>query len=89
MATVLFCIVKYFEKNYLSIENENNENENEIYAVKHICRDALIIFAVTLLSNYFYNNIHNDIDNLYNVITETKTFQFKGNTEIFTDIPNF
>ena len=93
MSTILFCIIKYFEKNYLFEENDdddnNNNNVNEIYAIKHICRDALVIFAVTLLSNYFYNNIHNDIDNIYNIITETKTFQFKGNTEIFTDIPNF
>ena len=90
MATILFCTVKYIEKNYFFDENENeNENEIETYALKYIFRDALVIFLVTLLSNYIYNNIHNDIDNLYNVITETKTFQFKGNTEIFTDTPNF
>ena len=39
------------------------------------CRDAFVIFIVTLISNYIYNNIHNDIDNLYNVVTDTKTFR--------------
>ena len=84
MATLFFCVVKIIEKNYFS-----DEDESETYALKYLCRDALILFMVTLCSNYIYNNIHNDIDNLYNVVTETKTFQLKGNTEIFTDTPNF
>ena len=95
MATVLYCTIKICEKRYFSSDddddddNNNNNNNNNKYAMKFICRDAVIVFIVTLLSNYIYNNIHNDIDNLYNVVTETKTFQFKGNTEIFTDNPNF
>lgn len=84
VSTILFCLVKILEKHYFS-----DENDSQPYALKYICRDALILFIVTLLSNYIYNNIHHDLDNLYNVVTDTKTFQFQGTTEIFTDTPNF
>ena len=87
VSTILFCIIKILEKNYFF--DETDSETSQTYALKHICRDAFVIFIVTLISNYIYNNIHNDIDNLYNVVTDTKTFQFQGNTEIFTDAPNF
>jgi lysylphosphatidylglycerol synthetase-like protein (DUF2156 family) len=84
IATVLFCLIKYFEKQF-----SRNEEQRESYALKYIFRDAILIFGVTLVSNFIYENIHSHLDTLFNIITETKTLPFTGNTEIFTDSPNF
>jgi hypothetical protein len=84
ISTLLFCLIKFFEKQYCK-----NEDQRESYALKYVFRDAILIFGVTLISNFIYENIHNNLDTLFNIITETKALPFTGNTEIFTDLPNF
>ena len=81
LSTIMFCLVKFLERRYLSDETQRN-------SLKFIFRDAIVVFIVTLVANYMYCNIHTHIDNLVNVITETKSLA-SGNAEIFTDLPNF
>lgn len=82
LTTFFFCLAKFFEKRFLSDEKDN-------YALKLIVRDTIVVFGVTLLSNFVYSNLHTHLDSFMNIITDTKTLPLQGLTEIFTDIPNF
>ena len=65
-----------------------DDNESKTYALKYLCQNAFVIFIS--LSNYIYIHIQNDdIENLHRIVTETKTFQSLGNSEILTGVPNF
>ena len=82
IATICFCLAKLLERRYLIEENDK-------FALKFIVRDTVMVFAVTLLANFVYHNLHLHIDSFFNVITDTKTLPSTGLTEIFTDTPNF
>jgi hypothetical protein len=84
ISTFLFCLIKFFEKRFCS-----DKDKLESYALKYVFRDALLIFGVTLSANYIYTNIHDHIDILFDLVTETKALPFGSNAEIFTDSPNF
>ena len=84
IASVLFCIVKFFERKYLT-EPDNLEK----FALKLIARDVIIIFSITLFANFVYTNTEDQIDNFFSVITNTKGNHINPIAEIYTDSPNF
>jgi uncharacterized membrane protein len=81
-STFFYCLAKFLEKRFLS-------DENEQYALKFIVRDAIIVFFVTFLANFCYSNFHLHLDEFLNIITDTKDLPLIGQTQIFTDTPNF
>jgi len=81
ISSILFCLAKLLELKYFE--------EKETFALKYIVRDAIIVFAVTLIANFIGHNINLHLNTLLNMMTETKTLPLAGMTEIFTDQPNF
>lgn len=88
LCTIIFCLAKILEKYSFKNDNDDEEN-NEKYTLKLIIRDCIIVFSSSLLASYIDSYIHAHLDTLFNVITDTKSFPIAGNTEIFTDSPNF
>ncbi len=84
LACVLYFLVKFLERKYLT-----NEEELEKFALKIVVRDAIIIFCTTLTANFIYSNTHNHLDKFVSIITDTKETNINAVAEIFTDIPNF
>lgn len=84
ISTILFCFAKILEKQYLT-----DEDQHETYPLKLLFRDAIVIFSVTLLANFIYIHIYDHLDQIFNIITETKDSYGGLNAEIFTDTPNF
>ena len=84
IACVLYFLVKFLERKYLT-----NEDDLEKIALKIVVRDAIIIFCTTLTANFIYSNTHNDLDNFFSIITDTKKTNVNATAEIFTDVPNF
>ena len=84
IASVLFCIVKFLERKYLT-EPDNLEK----FALKLIARDVIIIFSITLFANFIYTNTEDQIDNFFSIITDTKGSHINPIAEIYTDSPNF
>ena len=81
IATILFCLARIGENYYTDKDNQ--------YDTRIIFRDAILVFIVTLGSNYAYAFIHVYLENFVNVITDSKVIPILGTTEIFTDAPNF
>jgi trimethylamine:corrinoid methyltransferase-like protein len=84
IACVLYFLVKFLERKYLT-----NEDDLEKFALKIVFRDAIIIFCTTLTANFIYSNTHNHLDNFFSIITDTKKTNVNATAEIFTDVPNF
>lgn len=79
ISTILFCLVKFFEKKTFNDEN---------IVLKIVVRDAIVVFCVTLIGNLIEFYLSHHLDLLLNIITDTK-IPIGGLTEIFTDNPNF
>jgi hypothetical protein len=88
LCTIIFCLAKFIEKKFSKNDHDDDE-KNDKYTLKLIIRDSIIVFASSLLANFIDSQIHVHLNTLFNVITDTKSFPVAGNTEIFTDVPNF
>lgn len=78
--TFLFCLFKFLEMKYL---------ENDLKPLKFYVRDAFIVFSSSLIATYVCFHLDSSITDFFNVITENKSFNTGGVTEIFTDAPGF
>jgi len=89
ITTVFFCISKLVEMKFI---------DKDIKPLKILFRDALIIFISSLTASYIYFNFSDNIQEFFNVITDTKIQSsslvsgenlLSSTTNIFTDQPNF
>ena len=78
VTTILFCLAKLIEMKFI---------DKELKPMKFLVRDAIIVFACSLLASYIFFNSNGSIDDFMSIITETKTIP--KTTEIFTDVPGF
>ena len=77
--TAFFCIAKVIEMRYL---------DKETKPLKHLVRDAIIVFMSSLLGSTMCLHMKETIADFFNIVTETKTLN-PAATEIFTDSPGF
>ena len=77
--TILFCFFKFIEMKYL---------DKEYKPLKIVIRDAFYVFVSSFLSFNIYFYMDGNINDFFNVLTETKTMN-TGTTQIFTDEPGF
>jgi putative effector of murein hydrolase len=81
LTTILFSFAKFVEMKYL-------DKTTEIKPLKFFIRDAIIVFACSLVSAYGYFHLNSTVTDFFEVLTETKTIK-PENTQIFTDDPAF
>lgn len=81
LTTILFSFAKFIEMKYL-------DKANEIRPLKFFIRDAIVVFACSLISGYGYFYMNKSVSDFIEVLTETKTIK-PENTQIFTDDPAF
>jgi hypothetical protein len=77
--TFLFCIVKIFEMKYL---------EKEFKPLKHIIRDAAIVFASSMAGLFVFFHLNGSMTDFFYLVTDKKTINTAA-TQIFTDDPGF
>ena len=77
--TFLFCIVKILEMKYL---------EKEWKPLKHIIRDAAIVFACSMTGLFVFFNLNGSMADFFHLVTDKKTINTAA-TRIFTDDPGF
>ena len=77
--TFLFCIVKILEMKYL---------EKEWKPLKHIIRDAAIVFASSMAGLFVFFNLNGSMTDFFHLVTDKKTINTAA-TQIFTDDPGF
>jgi hypothetical protein len=70
IATVLFCLARICENYYTETDNQ--------YDARIIFRDAILVFIVTLISNYIYGHCRVYLENFVNVITDSKVLPILG-----------
>lgn len=82
ISTIIFFISKIIEMKFI---------DKEIKPFKYLFRDMLIVFISTTSAMYIFYNLNGSIEEFLNIITDTKVLpaSIGGNTEIFTDTPNF
>lgn len=98
LCTFFFCLAKLFEVKFMQSDNDVNQDEsdenNHHHAgaskpLRHLLRDALIVFAANVVSTYLYMHVDGNITDILHILTETKTAPVKGASEIFTGSPGF
>jgi hypothetical protein len=77
--TGLFCLVKFIDMKFV---------DKQMKPLKYVIRDAIIVFASSVVSVYFVFYANNSISDFFNVVTNTKTIN-PANTQVFTDAPGF
>ena len=77
--TFLFCIVKILEMKYL---------EKEFKPLKHVIRDAAIVFASSMTGLFVFFNLNGSMTDFFYLVTDKKTINTAA-TQIFTDDPGF
>ena len=77
--TLFYCLFKFIEMKYV---------EKKMEPLKNVVRESIFIFAGALICGYFIIEHGDKIDGLFNVITETKTFN-ESATQIFVGTPDF
>jgi hypothetical protein len=82
ISTIIFFISKIIEMKFI---------DKEFKPLKYLFRDMLIVFISTTSATYIFYNLNGSIEEFMNIITDTKVLpaSIAGNTEIFTDTPNF
>lgn len=77
--TFFYCTMKFLEMRYV---------ERKMEPLKNVIREAIFVFASTLLVGYFVIEHGNLIDGLFNVITEKQVFN-EAATQVFVGTPDF
>ena len=75
----LFCLSKFLEMKYL---------EKEWKPLKHLVRDAIIVFACTALGSFVYFHMDGSVTDFLNIVTENKALNV-ASPQVFTDDPGF
>jgi hypothetical protein len=81
LTTLLFVVFKFVENKYLAREEEQKP-------LKEWVRDAIVVFLCSLVVGYLLITFGDNINDFYNVLTDTKTMN-PAATQIFTDEPGF
>ena len=85
ISTVFFIIIRLVENHFLE---KQHKYSNDI-----ICRDAIIVFIVTLLGSHIHVYIIEYIQLFINYINPSKLIPINGGgivaADIYTDTPNF
>jgi len=79
ITTFLFCLIKLLQMKYL---------EKEMRPLKDLVRDAIIVFIAGFAGYFVYFKMDGTVSDFFNAVTETNVIT-PGNTEIFTDKPDF
>lgn len=66
-----------------------SRSQSRSRSMKHLLRDAVLLFICTFVSSYVYFHMDSGITELLHIMTETKTVPQVGASEIFTGEPNF
>jgi hypothetical protein len=81
IVTVLYCLAKYVEEIYLE--------DCGAVAVKHIVREGMLVFLATFVTHMVLVHSEDAMNQIMNMITETKSVIPPGEAQIFTDSPGF
>ena len=79
LITVLYCIAKLLEMKFI---------EKEFKPVKQIVRDAIIVMFSSVVVQFVFSNIGNNVSDFFNVITNSKSIEPIAPV-VFTDSPGF
>jgi len=77
--TLFYCLFKFLEMKYV---------EKKMEPLKNVVRESIFVFSGCLVCGYFIIEYGDKIDGLFNVITESKTFN-ESATQIFVGTPDF
>lgn len=100
LCTFIFCLAKLCEAKFLQKEKEASAADDGDGTttsagggggkpLKHLLRDAVVVFGATVASTYLYFHVDTNVTNVLHILTETKTAPMKGASEIFTGNPEF
>ena len=103
VTTFLYCLAKLaelkFAKHWSSNSGDEDDDEQDdsgssrsrsrSRSMKHLLRDAVLLFICTFVSSYVYFHMDSGITELLHIMTETKTVPQVGASEIFTGEPDF
>jgi hypothetical protein len=77
--TVLFCIFKIVEMKFI---------DKELKPLKFMIRDAVFVFASSIIGCFVYFHLDNDIVNFFNVVKDVNVTN-PSTTQVFTGDPGF
>lgn len=77
--TILYCLFKLVEMKYI---------EHEMKPVKHVVRDALAVLLSSIVVQYAFLNMGNNVSEFFNILTNSKSVEPVAPT-VFTDTPVF
>ena len=98
LCTFIFCLAKLCEAKFLLQKEANasssSDDDDEGVGgggkpLKHLLRDAVVVFGATVASTYLFFHVDTNVTNVLHILTETKTAPAKGASEIFTGNPEF
>ncbi len=81
LSAAFFSLFKFIEYRFI-------EKDKEMKALKYFARDIILVFTAVFVSAFISFNMHRTMNELFNVITETKIIH-PSTTQIFTDAPGF
>jgi hypothetical protein len=79
LITFLFCSMKIIEMKYVS---------KEWKPLKHVIRDAVIVFMSSISSLFVFNVSNGSMTDFFNIVTDNKVLN-PAATEVFTGDPGF
>lgn len=79
LITFLFCSMKIIEMKYVS---------KEWKPLKHVIRDAVIVFMSSISSIFVFNVSNGSMTDFFNIVTDNKVLN-PAATEVFTGDPGF
>jgi hypothetical protein len=79
LITFLYCSMKCIEMKFI---------DKEWKPLKYVIRDAVYVFICSIIGVLVYSGIYGQVNDFFNVITETKTLN-PASTQVFTDAPGF
>jgi hypothetical protein len=79
LVVFLFCLAKFVEMKYF---------ETEAKPLKHLVRDAMIVFACAALGTFGYFHMDGSVTDFLNIVTENKALNVAA-PQVFTDEPGF
>lgn len=77
--TCIFVVIKILEMKYV---------DKEWKPLKHIIRDAVIVFVSSMMGSFILFQIDGSVTDFLNIVTDNKSFNMSA-TQIFTDEPGF
>jgi hypothetical protein len=79
--TLCFVFFKFIEYKFI-------DKSREMKPLKYFIRDSLFVFISSAIGSSIYFGMNNSINELVNVITDTKTIN-PTSLQVFTEMPGF